>query len=258
MQTRGDRAPALVGPSFIESGAWEVVRPLSDNWDVDNLHPYPGGNEPLSNLDEQLALARKMGSGRPVQATETGYHNALEAESGQPPVSEAAAAAYAPRLALATFAAGIERSFLYELADEKPDPARRQPEQHFGLLRQDLSPKPAYTALRNTLRVVRASEGQGRRRDTRVLAPRDVRSLLLEREGGGSVLALWCDEPVWDLGRRAAREVKPVRAQVFFQARAQDVTVHRPSRGAQAVQREAETTAVRVPVSGDVVLVSYR
>ena len=44
------------------------------------------------------------------------------------------------------FRAGIPRTYAYELIDEKPDAALTDPEQHFGLLRNDFSEKPAFTA----------------------------------------------------------------------------------------------------------------
>lgn len=254
-----DAAPTLIGPSFIGAGSWETVRDLGENWEVDNLHPYPGGREPESNVAQQLGLARATGSRRPVQATETGYHNATRAKSGQPAVSEAAGGAYVPRLALSYFAAGMQRTFFYELLDERSDPGRRQPEARFGLLHADMSPKPAYFALRNTLDVVRASTTvSGRRREVRVEGPSDVRSIVLTGSGRGSVVALWREDSLWDTGDRRSQDVDPVRARVYFQGHAEDVEVHRPSEGAGTVERRDSATSLRVPVGGDVVLVSYR
>ena len=86
--------------------------------------------------------------GRGAVFTEAGYHNALSSTTGQPPASEEAAAVYMPRLLATAFGAGVERTFIYELVDEKPDPGLIDAEQHFGLLRNDLSPKPAFTASR--------------------------------------------------------------------------------------------------------------
>jgi hypothetical protein len=254
-----DDAPTLIGPSFIGAGSWETVSDLGGNWDVDNLHPYPGGREPESNIAQQLGLARATGSKRPVQATETGYHNATDAKSGQPPVSEAAGAAYVPRMALSYFAAGMQRTFFYELLDQHSDPRRRQAEARFGLLHSDLTPKPAYVALRNTLDIVRRTTSvSGRRREVRVEGPSDVRSIVLTGSGRGSVVALWRQESLWDTGDRRSEDVEPVRARVYFQGHADDVEVRRPSEGTGTIDRRASATSLRVPVGGDVVLVSYR
>ena len=78
-------------------------------------------------------------------ATETGYHTL--ARPGRAGVSEAAAAIYIPRLLLNNFAAGVKRTFLYELLDEGMSP--HDNEQHWGLVRYDGAPKPAYHTLSN-------------------------------------------------------------------------------------------------------------
>ena len=83
--------------------------------------------------------------------TETGYHNALHDRADQPPASEEAAAVYFPRLLLAAFGLGARRTFIYELLDEKPDPGLADLQQHFGLLRNDFSPKPAFTAIKTLI-----------------------------------------------------------------------------------------------------------
>jgi hypothetical protein len=248
-------ARTLVGPSLVNPASWKQLSGLTGSWNVNNLHPYPGGGEPSSNLAPELGRARGIAAGRPVQATETGYHDALKAAGGQPPVSEETAAAYLPRMALAYFAAGIQRTFLYELADERPDAGLRHAEQHFGLLRADLTPKPAFVALRDLLQAVRRSDGPGQPREVRVRAPRDVRTLLLRRDDGSAALALWRSAPAWEAARRAAIPTTPARAVVGFDGRAKDVTVHRLGHG---VQRRGETAEVEVPVAADVVLVTYR
>lgn len=111
---------------------------------------------------------------KPVWATEAGFHTALRARTGQPPLSERVGAVYLERTFLEHFAMGVGRTYAYELVDEKPDPAGREPEWHFGLLRNDFSPKPAFTALRNLLAVVGSDPG---------IAP--PRPLALAITGGG-------------------------------------------------------------------------
>ncbi|HEX7300580.1 MAG TPA: hypothetical protein VF257_16400 [Solirubrobacteraceae bacterium] len=254
----GPPSRTIIGPSFVHAESWKQVGALAGTWNVANLHPYPGGQEPSANLGQQVALAREQRRDQPIEVTETGYHNALRGNTGQPPVSEAAAGAYMPRLALAYFASGIERTFIYELADEKPDPGLGQPEQHFGLLRADLTPKPAFLALRNLLQTVRTSDGAGEPRDVRVSAAPDVRTLLLQRRDGSSVLALWRSASVWDVDARAPSVATPVPATVRFGKRAKDVAVSRPTVRAEPLSRRRDAAELRVPVAGDVVLVSYR
>jgi hypothetical protein len=253
----GPPSNTIIGPSFVSMESWKQVAGASGSWDVTNLHPYPGGEEPSSNLDQQLALARQQ-EHAPIEATETGYQNAVRARTGQPPVSEQAAAAYLPRMALSYFAVGIKRMFVYELADEKPDPGLMQPEQHFGLVRADLTPKPAFNALRNLLRTVRTSSGPGERRVVHVQAPQDVHSMVLERDDGSSVLALWRSSSAWNTGDRKPTAVAPVTATVQFDGPANDVEISRPSLRARPVDQHEQVSAQEVQVSSDVVLISYR
>ena len=120
-----------------------------------------------------MALAAAAAPGRAAPGTrglvftETGYHNALRDRSDQPPVSEEAAAVYFPRLLLAAYALGARRTFVYELLDEKPEPALADLQQHFGLLRNDFSPKPAFTAIKTLIGAVRARPGSRSRPGSR-------------------------------------------------------------------------------------------
>ena len=66
-------------------------------------------------------------------------------------VPEDVAGVYTPRVLLEHFLKGEKRVYTYELLDEFDDPGKTNPEANFGLLHRDLSPKPAYTAMKNLL-----------------------------------------------------------------------------------------------------------
>lgn len=247
----------LLGPSFVGYDNRQAVDDLQRYWDVQNVHPYPGGQEPAANLSREILAVRAKGRGKPIQATEAGYHTAVNATVGQPPVPEEVAAAYLPRMAAEYYAAGVQRTFFYELLDEKPDPGGVDPEQHFGLLRNDLSPKPAFTSLRNLVRVVRRSPGPGERVPVRTSGA-DVESLLLERRDGSRVLLLWQRASLWDPGSREPHEASDVTVGVRFGAEARDVAVQRPARGDDPIARSARATELQAPVGADVTAVTFR
>ena len=116
------------------------------------------------------------------------------------------------RTFLEHFEQGIARTYAYELIDNRPDPGLRDPVQHFGLLRNDFSPKPAFTALKNLLATVGRDDRAGRLRPLRlsVSAPADgVRRLVLQRADGTHVVALWRQASVWDRKRRRSVAVAP-------------------------------------------------
>jgi hypothetical protein len=256
------RAPGVpvIGPSFIRPASREQ---LPDGLPgLLNGHPYPGGKPPEEPLAVALDELGPEAIRRGVVFTETGYHNAVGATEGQPPASEQAAGVYLPRLLLSAFAAGVRRTFVYELLDEQPDPGLGDPEQHFGLLRNDLSPKPAFTAVRTLLAAVRATPGAGRRTRlawrVRVDEPEGVRRLTLVRRDGSRVLALWRASSVWDRDARRPLAVGDTRAELTFARPVRDVVVWRPSRSSRPVERDAGGSRLSLPVGADVALVSLR
>jgi hypothetical protein len=248
----------VVGPSLMDTVHHATVDDAT--FDQANLHPYPGALPPERPLAEAVAALRSVGVHKPVVFTETGYHNALAATTGQPASSEAAAAAYLPRALLHAFAMGVERTFVYELLDERPDPQLADPEQHFGLLRHDLSRKPAFRAIRNLLRAVRRSPGSARRRPpaAATAAHGALERLDLERADGSRVLALWRPVSVWDRHRGHGVAPAEQRVLVSWSRAVRDLAVHRPSRSRRAVGRRASARRITIALGGDVVLLSYR
>jgi hypothetical protein len=248
----------LVGPSFVDPGSRRLVP--ADLPGVPNGHPYPGGNPPEEVL--RSALEELDPERRAVVFSETGYHNALADASEQPPVSEAAAAVYLPRLLVTAFGAGVRRTFLYELLDEKPDPGLTDMQQHFGLLRNDGSPKPAFLAIQRLIGVLRGTSGvagpRGRLTWALDAGDEEVERLTLVRRDGSRVLALWRPVSVWD--RQALRPIDPgrVRAELSFERPVRDVTAWRPSVSAAPVLRRATARRLRLGLGGDLVLVSLR
>lgn len=207
------RSLTVVGPSVAAADGPMLVGDQSAWLDVGNVHPYTGGLSPApGHIRSELARASVTAGHKPVWATEAGFHNALHANTGQPPVSEAAGAIYLLRTFLEHFRSGIARTYAYELIDETPEPGQRDPEQHFGLLRHDFSPKPAFTALKNLLTLVGRRGQPSRLRPLRLTVARageDVRRLVLQKADGSYLVVLWRLASVWDRERRQARRVAP-------------------------------------------------
>ncbi len=205
------RSLPVLGPSLATSGAEAALGNQSAFLDRGNIHPYSGGQSPSpAHLRSEFADAALVAGDKPVWATEAGYHNAVRTRSGHPGVSEAAAAVYLTRTFLEHFASGIDRTFAYELIDEKHEPRMRDLEQHFGLLRHDLSEKPAFRALKNLLSAVGPDGRGGRLRPLELSIhgeASDVRRLVLQRADGSYLVALWRLASVWDQERRRALPV---------------------------------------------------
>jgi hypothetical protein len=243
----------LMGPSRVE-----LPEDLPGHY---NAHPYALGEPPEPTIGTAVHEARPAGIREGAFFTEIGYHNALAASTGQPPVSEQAAAVYLPRALVAAFGAGVRRTFMYELLDEKPDPGLHDSEQHFGLLRNDLSPKPAFTAIKTLIAAVRSSPGSGSGLlpwDLRAPDDADVQHLMLARRDGSRALAIWRPVSVWDTDERQDADPGSVPVELLWGRPASDVTVWRPSVSEQPVLRRPQTRRLKLDLAGDLVLVSFR
>jgi hypothetical protein len=215
------RALPVIGPSFGTGDGQELFAAYNPSgWmDFGNVHPYAGGASPNPfHLALNLQKAARVSGSKPVYATEAGFHTALAMPSGanQPPVSEQAQAIYTLRTVLEHYVMGIRRTFLYELIDEKPDPGNDDAEQHFGLLRNDFSRKPAFVALENLLALL-SKQPPASLRPLRVGVagqPSDLRQLTLQQPDGSYLVFLWRLASVWDRDQRRPLSVDPVRLTV--------------------------------------------
>ena len=226
-RVKGDPALAalpVLGPALVHRHSRAALGDISAYLDRGNLHPYPGGAPPLSNLEDERRLAAKVSKNKPLWITEVGYHSD-NTRQDHLPASERAIQLYTPRIALETFNAGIERAYIYQLADPFTDAearARNFPlmENRFGLLRADMSRKPSYLALRNLLRAVQANSAPVRSPGGLRLALRgagfDVRRLLLRAADGSFSLVLWRGASVWDVHARRDQLPRPDHLEVVF------------------------------------------
>ena len=197
----------VIGPSMGHSGDQSQIGNISGMLDYGNIHSYPGGYPPESNLTAQLGLGAQMSGSKPLMATETGYHNALNSTSGHLPTSEEATATYLPRLFLEYFRRGVARTYSYELVDERANPGLDESEAHFGLLRNDFSEKPAFVALRNTIHILEdpgTSFTPGSLNYSLEGNQTNLHQVLLQKRDGSFYLAFWRADSVWDPVNRVA------------------------------------------------------
>ncbi len=228
----------VIGSALGKSYGYDTKSPLGNGTlanyvDWGNFHPYPGGNSfsdpsysydtiaayywhanfPSSKLDHwpyAFDIYAPPFSPKPMAATETGYStNAQD-------LSERAQGKYMPRLFLEYFRKGIVRTCSYEFVDEFNNPGDR--ESNFGLLRHDLSPKPAYTALKNLIGVLKdpgSSFRLGSLNYTLTVNPPSgydaqyVHHLLLQKRDGSFYLVLWNEISDDDITNSPPREIVP-------------------------------------------------
>lgn len=192
--------------------------------DWGNAHPYPGNGEPFGANFSYAGLSFYFNEGtnpginvaeekdhfnqivnwygtKPMAASETGYSTY---DGGTPDL--ALHAKYMPRLFAEYFRLGIKRTFAYEFVDEFSDSGNTDQQSHYGLLKNDLTAKPAYTAMKALMGRMHITQGDPPLSPTppsRTLTltwtmpsgytahPEFVRSMLLKRADNGYALFLW-------------------------------------------------------------------
>ncbi len=247
----------IVGPSIVHRRNQEALGDVSGDLDYGNIHSYPDGYRPEENLDRHLEAAGDNSGSEPVMATETGYHTAAGWGGEHNPVSEAAMAAYVPRMFLEYFRRGIVRTFSYELLDEEGGSGER--EDNFGLLRNDFSEKPAFVALRNTIDILK-DPGSSFAPDSLAYTvggdAEDVHHVLLQKRDGSFYLALWRAEDVIDPESQAPESVPAAPVSVGFGRAVTSAVTYLPNASSAPVGTlPAGGGQVTLDVGGEVTIV---
>lgn len=177
--------------------------------DLANVHMYFGaGGQPIKSWDYAWGLGQIPAAGKPGVITETGYPTApLNRAIG---VDEVTQAKQTLNLFCRAAMAGVAQTYLYELVDQKRDPTKTDREANHGLFRNDWTPKPAATAIRNLTTILGGPAASGGSLAYSVAGlPANGQQQLFQTSSGYAV-AIWAEPDIWD-------EVsnKPIPAPVF-------------------------------------------
>lgn len=203
---RSLQVPAI-GPSFTRAEAYASTGPIASWITSNNLHVYFGGRHPgtegwgagdarghrYGSLDWWLDQANLNAPGLPVEITETGYE-AFDHPARAGTIPADVEAAYLLRTLLLDWNHGVRRTFIYELLDEFPGSG-------YGLLRHDLTEKPAYLALRNLLLILNDSSKPikpGHLAFSIECGDPSVSHTLLQKSDGSYDLILWLERSGYD------------------------------------------------------------
>ncbi len=262
------RDKLIYGPSLIN---WKLkkdaptVGDLSNALTYGNVHSYPGGQMPETQIESQSSLYRQyISAGKPVVATETGYHNAIQdASNSHPSATERTSGIYYPRLYLEYFRFGVERTYGYELFDQG---TTSDQEDHFGLFRTDGSAKPAAKAIgAMTTILADGAQAPGGSLAYSMTDPSagkngsDIRHVLLQKSDGTFYLALWRAESIATpgTGNTPPKDVnvpdQPLS--VTFNQPVASAQTYRPSSdGTSTASSWQHPSRISVPVGPDVTL----
>ena len=145
-------------PRFVKAEFIEAEKAPNARFDALSIHPYRGEPEEGGVLADIGAVAGKSPNGR-VWITEIGWPT-----SGKWVQSEIDQAAYYARFLMTAAGSGkVHSIFGYDLVDDGFNPLER--ENHFGIVRRDFTPKPAYRAVAKVYRTFAKGTPQLERKD---------------------------------------------------------------------------------------------
>ena len=198
----------VIGPSLTSLEAYEAVGNSDSYIDYGNQHLYqwtfwPGFDGLDKNGSRSITwylddLARQQSpSGKHVQGTEAGYTDYVETGG----LSEEADGKYMARIYAEFFRRGIDRTYKYEFVNQG-QPGR---EGLFGLLRNDLSEKPSFRAVKNLITIL-SDKGPTFELDTLnyILGGNttDVHQILFQKRNGDFYLMIWMEISSWDVNAK--------------------------------------------------------
>lgn len=244
----------VLSPSLARRYGWDTLGDMSKISDYGVLHNYPGGLLPSNFIAQNLKLlAASNGAAEPNITTEAGFTNAMNNPTTHLPTPQDVAGIYGPRLLLENLNAGIKRMYSYELIDQRADPAGTDREAEFGLLNNDWTPKPEYTALQNLLGLL-SDNGAAftpRKLDYKVTgAPTDLHSTLVQKRDGRFYLMMWRDCSLWNPVTKTKVTCTPTNVNITLPNA--DVTVYRPSVQKDATKTVSSTTSLTLGIGADV------
>ena len=234
----------VLAPALAFKWNYVTAGDMSRYADYANGHMYPGGYKPSNEISQITTAIRGSIPDKPLVTTESGYHNAMNTTNGHRPVPEDVAGVYTPRVLLEHYLRGEKRVYTYELIDEFDNPGLTNPEAHFGLLRRDWSPKPAYTAMKNLLGLLDDPGPSFTPASLPVKVtgyPSDGKYVLTQKRNGQYVLLLWRDVSLYDPVTQTPQPVTPTNVTLQL-AKGMNLSVYRPSEGTAPVTQTQGST----------------
>ena len=234
---------------------------LSQYVDMGNIHVYPRGMTPSTDLDYFMAAQRNVTGNLPMVCTEGGYFTAENYSGGSNPVPASVAGKYVPRQIMEHWVRGNRRFFTYELLDDY-DPTGADRESNLGLLRVSSdgtsgvwTPKPAYHAIRNFVSIL-GNPGESHNpggMNISVTGVAGLKTVLAKKRNGAAFLLMWRDVNCYDhkLSRQIAVTDEVATVQLPNRRR---VNLFNPTRSATPVKKYGDVSRVQVPVCDELVI----
>jgi hypothetical protein len=185
-------APSLVwlayyGDVTYPSGGGSLqsyMQPLRSYISRGTAHPYCHLQSIESCYNGQIAAHMSFFSGKPMIIGETGHSTATYSEKQQ--------AKYTTSILFDFFARGIERTYIYELFDDRYE--ANSTTQNYGLINEDGREKMVYDWIKNTISLLNDSGGSPSLLEMNMSLPSGVKYVLLQKSDRSFWLALQNDK----------------------------------------------------------------
>jgi hypothetical protein len=224
----------LLGPSFADYTSYSVPGNIASQMDLNNVHIYFGGRNPgSSGWGDPDALGNRYGSlnfwydmawnDAPYitpAVTETGYMS-FPTTNKPYTLPESVETAYTQRTLLLNFMHGFQETFFYELMDDPSSDAG------YGLLRPDMTEKPAFIGLSNMLNLLKDTDTNftpGKLPFQISGGDSNLNHLLFQKTDGSYWLVLWLEVPSWDPANMAPLKVTPEKISIALNSPYKTVT----------------------------------
>lgn len=244
---------------------------ISSWLDYGNIHPYAAGRHPelhwgygLTWPDIEQRTKTVFGN-KPIMATEAGYHNYEEQGISHPGAPEEVSAIYLPHLYFEYFNKGIVRTYIYEFLDQHTrsdwEDAPKM-EWHFGLIRTDGEPKPAFYALKNLISLLSEENANFTPAPLKMAlstetksAEKELRYTLLQKSNGNWWLALYRVKEIYNPDFLAKIPIDDIHVNVQLSKKSGKVNIYVPNQSVECQQTYENIDSIPVELGAEVVLV---
>lgn len=228
-----------------------------------NAHLYPqNGNPPAFWFNE--AADKALERGLPLVISEFGYTSFPESGWLVIGVDQRTQAKGILLGLFQAFSRNVERTYIYELLDEKPDPTMKRREHHFGLFDADYRQKISATAIHNLTVLLDDPSASNRTFapvsiDVNVDAfPETVRGMVIAKADGTLLLAMWNNTAFWDRAAGKPVESKPVTVTLALPEGLKAQALYDPLEAETAIRTYSGDATVTLDVPDHPVLLEVR
>lgn len=205
--------------------------------DAANAHGYSKGWTPEYALHLYYGRYSSIIGNKPRWMTEIGFAANDTCKNGSTVWSEKASTIYSVRSLFASLQAGYQKTYWYKIVDEDTadSPDWLAPNQQcFGLLRSDWTPKPQYTAMKNTMTIMKQATPnftlQKLRMGITTVSGKKTQTMVFQKAPGKWLVVNWQANGIYDTTTK--QDINPADGVVKFRFPwGVNIKVYQPEQG---------------------------